>query len=204
MLVCLMTVANVPISAEKDEATVDDAELVQKAVAGDLDAYDELVRRYQSLITGLLYRFCPHRSELEDLVQETMIKAYRNLDKWKATASYSSWLKKIAINTGYDYFRKNQRQPVALAGREESDDILSNLTCQSEATQRGRVEEVQRLLSDLSAEDRLLLTLQYLEGLQLNEIAEKLNWGLSKAKVKSFRAKKKLQSKLSEYGITEI
>ena len=119
-----------------------------------------------------------------------MIKAYRNLDKWKATASYSSWLKKIAINTGYDYFRKNQRQPVALAGREESDDILSNLTCQSEATQRGRVEEVQRLLSDLSAEDRLLLTLQYLEGLQLNEIAEKLNWGLSKAKVKSFRAKR--------------
>lgn len=190
-----------------DYSNDDDSDLVSQARDGDTSAFDELVRRYQDNITGLLFRFCPHRSDLEDMVQETMIKAYRNLDKWKQTAPFANWLKKIAVNTGYDYFRKKSRQPVSIADKsvEANEIALEQLEDRAEAKRRSPyTEEVQRLLATLPADDRTVLTLQYLHDMPLQEIAEQMDWGLSKTKIKSFRAKRKLKEKLKHYGISRI
>ncbi|MFT4588362.1 MAG: RNA polymerase sigma-70 factor (ECF subfamily) [Candidatus Binatia bacterium] len=190
-----------------DYTNDDDSELVAQARDGDTSAFDELVRRHQDNITGLLFRFCPHRSDLEDMVQETMIKAFRNLDKWKQSAPFANWLKKIAVNTGYDYFRKKSRQPVSIADKsvEANEIALEQLEDRAEAKRRSPyTEEVQRLLSTLPADDRTVLTLQYLHDMPLQEIAEQMNWGLSKTKIKSFRAKRKLKAKLKIYGISQI
>lgn len=190
-----------------DYTNDDDSELVSQAREGDTSAFDELVRRHQDNITGLLFRFCPHRSDLEDMVQETMIKAFRNLEKWKQSAPFANWLKKIAVNTGYDYFRKKSRQPVSIADKsvEANEIALEQLEDRAEAKRRSPyTEEVQRLLATLPADDRTLLTLQYLHDMPLQEIAEQMNWGLSKTKIKSFRAKRKLKEKLKIYGISRI
>lgn len=187
-----------------EETVQHDTDLVEQSRQGDLTAYDMLVRRYQEQITGLLFRFCPQRSDLEDLVQETFIKAFRNLDKWKETASFGSWLKKIAVNTGYDHYRKNNRQATRLIlGSAEANEIaLEQLEQRQETKTRSPyMEEVHRLLEHLKPDEKLVITLQYLEQLSLQEIADKLDWGLSKTKVKSFRAKKKLKDKLERHGI---
>ncbi len=89
----------------------EDEDLVRASLDGDLNAFDEVVRRHQSMITRCLYRFCPYQADLEDLVQETFVKAFRKLNSWQATAPFENWLRKIAYNTGYDYFRKNSQQP---------------------------------------------------------------------------------------------
>lgn len=186
-----------------DEA---DAELVLRARAGNLDAYDQIVLRYQNSIARSLYRFCPHQSDLEDLVQEAFIKAYRALEQWKPTGSFEHWLRRIAYNTGYDYYRKNRRNPLQHAeqGGGAQDFLLESIQGEDAVTDQVQAsEEVHWVLQQLKPEDRWLLTLQYLESLSLQEIADQAGWSLAKTKVKSFRAKKKLRKLLDNHEIAQ-
>lgn len=189
-----------------DFSTASDEELVLRAVDGDLSAFDEIVGRHQSMIARCLFRFCPHRSDLEDLTQDTFIKAFRKLNSWQATAPFENWLRKIAYNTGYDHFRRNRRNPASVAGQipEENESLLDRLS----EPERARhdlemLEQAQTALSLLEVDERMIMTLQYLEDRPLAEIAEQMGWSLSKTKVKSFRARKKLRRILVSYGITE-
>ncbi len=189
-----------------DYSEEEDEKLVTASLEGDLSAFDEIVRRHQTMITRCLFRFCPHQSDLEDLVQETFVKAFRKLSSWQATAPFENWVRKIAYNTGYDFYRKNARNPAAITEfkADENDDEIARLS-EPETQRRSyeMTEQVQKALSLLNAEDRMLLTLQYLEELPLAEIAEKMDWGLSKTKVKSFRARKKLKKLLINHGIAQ-
>jgi len=189
-----------------DYSVSSDEDLVKASIEGDLTAFDEIVRRHQSMITRCLYRFCPYQADLEDLVQETFVKSFRKLGSWQATAPFENWLRKIAYNTGYDYFRKNSRNPASISVNhtEETDFVLETLS--EDKDQRNAyemTEQAQKILGLLPHEERLLLTLQYLEEMPLAEIAEQMGWGLSKTKVKSFRARKKLRKILINNGIAQ-
>lgn len=191
---------------ETETETDTDHELVQRARGGDLSAFDELVRKHQGMISRCLFRFCPHQSDLEDLVQDSFIKAYRKLHLWKPTAPFENWLRRIAYNTGHDYFRRSKRTPVSMASLgEESNELLLNRIEDGTNIQEDYqvTEQVQQLLSELPADDRLLLTMHYLEERPLQEVAEITGWSLSKTKVKSFRAKNKLRKLLNRYDISE-
>ena len=185
-----------------DAAT--DQELVSASLDGDLSAFDEIVSRHQTMLSRCLYRFCPYRADLEDLVQEAFIKCFRKLSSWEPTAPFENWLRKIAYNTGYDYFRKNSRNPASIAvdNSKETDFILGSL---SEKMDQRRyfemTEQAQKILALLPLDDRQILTLQYLEELPIADIAAQMGWGLSKTKVKSFRARKKLRKILTEHGL---
>ena len=189
-----------------DSEAETDKQLVERAREGDLSAFDALVVKHQGMISRCLFRFCPHQSDLEDLVQDTFIKAYRKLHLWKPTAPFENWLRRIAYNTGHDYFRRSKRSAVSLAspGQESNELELQRLEDRTDIQQEYQVtEQVQQLLSELPADDRLLLTMHYLEERPLAEVAEATGWSLSKTKVKSFRAKKKLRKLLNRYDISE-
>lgn len=190
----------------RDYSASIDEDLVKASLDGDLNAFDEVVRRHQSMITRCLYRFCPYQADLEDLVQDTFVKAFRKLDSWQATAPFENWLRKIAFNTGYDYFRKNSRNPASISVNhsEESDYVLETLSEDKDQRRSYEMtEQAQKVLALLHSEERLLLTLQYLEELPLADIATQMGWGLSKTKVKSFRARKKLRKLLINNGIAQ-
>lgn len=192
--------------AKMDSEAETDKQLVERARDGDLAAFDTLVVKHQGMISRCLFRFCPHQSDLEDLVQDTFIKAYRKLHLWKPTAPFENWLRRIAYNTGHDYFRRSKRTPVSLAspGQESNELELLRLEDRTDIQQEYQItEQVQQLLSELPADDRLLLTMHYLEERPLAEVAEATRWSLSKTKVKSFRAKKKLRKLLNRYDISE-
>jgi len=190
----------------RELADANDEELVKASLEGDLQAFDEIVRRHQDMITRCLFRFCPHRSDLEDLAQDTFIKVFRKLDSWQATAPFENWMRKIAYNTGYDFFRKNSRNPASIAtdNAEENEAALERLSV-NPRQRKGyeMMEQAQKALALLSAEERTLLTLQYLEERSLAEIADQFGWGLSKTKVKSFRARNKLRKLLIKNGIAK-
>ena len=185
--------------------TTSDETLAKQAQSGDLDAYDEIVLRYQKRLWGLLFKFCPDRAELEDLVQNVFIKAYQNIDQWRPSGSFKNWLMRVAVNTGYDYFRQRKCEPIAVAQRSARDSEIDPLTLLAEQvspdSRHPNAELIDLLLAKLKPEDRMLVTLYYYQGYTLPEIGDRLDWGLSKAKVKCHRARKKLEVLLSEHQL---
>ena len=189
------------------DAEASDESLIIRSNDGDLDAFDEIVRRYQPRIAAYLYKFTPRQAELQDLTQETFIRAFRNLHKWRPTGAFSSWLLRIATNTAYDHFRRHRNEPISVAQRgqkEEDEDRIDAIPAAQEAhIENPDAELLQRILSKLPAPDRMVITLQYYEGLPMQEIADRMEWGLSKTKVRSHRARAKLERLLKNCGFNE-
>lgn len=189
---------DVPDSDESDP----DLPLVLQAQGGDLNAFDQIVERHQALVTSLLYRFCPWRADLEDLVQDTFIRAYRALGQWRPQKPFLHWLKRIAANVGLEYCRRNARSPLALNIPATAEhDPLSTLAAPVEETpQPGAMAEAQWLLGHLNPEDRALLTLLHLDEMPLAEIAGHFGWSVANAKVRAFRARAQLRKVLERHG----
>ena len=182
-----------------------DEDLARAAKAGSLDAFDEIVGRYQQKVWTRLYRFCRHHAELEDLVQTVFITAFRNLDRWRPRGRFGSWLMRLAFNQGCDYYRKQKREPVGIAQHFAADEeweaweLFDTLVeYESEHPEAGLIES---LLLNLDVEDRMLMTMQYYDQYSLPEIAELKGWSYSKTKVRSFRARKKLAEIFKRAGV---
>lgn len=181
-----------------------DLPLVRLAQSGDLDAFDQLILRHQSTMTALLHRFAPTRADLEDLVQETFVKAWQGLPAWQPLRPFLHWLKRIAVRCGLEFCRRQQRSPLARSvpptsdGRNTLDDLPAEPSACS--AQRDALAEAQFVLSHLPPEDRALLTLLHLEQMPLAEIAQHFGWSRINAKVKAFRARQRLKTLLQRHG----
>lgn len=185
--------------------TISDEALALSAQGGDLDAFDEIVRRHQKRLWSFLFKFCPHQSELEDLVQSAFIKAYKNIDKWRPSGSFKAWLMRLAVNIGYDHYRKRKNEPISIAqrgeGQTELDPFESLAGREENESSHPNADLIEQMLLKLKPEDRLIVTLQYYEGLSLPEIAEQMGWSLSNAKIKSHRARRKLEKVMELNGM---
>ena len=146
----------------------------------------------------MLHRFAGNRADLEDMVQETFVRAWRSLGGWKPDKPFVHWLKRIAANMGLEFCRKHQRTPFArLAERDDEHDPLENLP---HTPAQRNLGEAQFLLSHLPPDDRALLMLLHLEEIPLAEIAAHFGWSRVKAKVKAFRARQRLKTILTQHG----
>ena len=88
----------------------DDAELLARIRNGAADDFSELVQRHQSQVFAILYRYERDRGRLEDLAQDTFIKAWRSLPQFDGRAPFAHWLSRIAVNVALDHLRKTKRQ----------------------------------------------------------------------------------------------
>ncbi|MFQ5350305.1 MAG: sigma-70 family RNA polymerase sigma factor [Thermoanaerobaculia bacterium] len=184
-----------------------DAQLVERVVAGDGEAFRQLVERYQRPVFGLLLRMVRTPSVAEDLAQETLIKAYRAIATFDRSRQFSSWLFKIAHNTAIDYLRKSRPRTVPL----ESDDgdrldplaLLAMPESQSpEARARGRdlAEALQEALMTLRPDYREAVLLRFQQGLPYDEIADILDLPLGTVKTHLHRARKQMAAALRTAG----
>ncbi len=184
-----------------------DAQLVERVVAGDGDAFRQLVERYQRPVYGLLLRMVRAPALAEDLAQETLIKAYRAIATFDRSRQFSSWLFKIAHNTAIDHLRKKHPLTVPL----ESDDserldplaLLAAPESQSpEARARGRdlAEALQEALMELRPDYREAVLLRFQQGLPYDEIADILDLPLGTVKTHLHRARKKMAETLGAGG----
>lgn len=187
------------------QMTTNDNHIINQVIEGDSKAFAVLVERYKDLVFTLTIRMLKNREEAEEVSQDTFIKVYKSLAKFKGDSKFSTWIYRIAYNTCLDRLKRNKRQwnEVAIDELTEHkiktiDDALENM--ESYEQQQAIRECIQQLPSD----DSFLLTLYYFEDLSLDEISKIVNIEANTIKVKLFRSRKKLASILRQRLEPEI
>lgn len=180
-----------------------DADLIAAVRSGDTSGFEELVRRYQSRVFASARRYARRESEVEDIVQEVFIKAYRKLDSFRAEAPFEHWLMRLAVRTCYDFLRKHQRNReynISDITDEENEWMELFATRPSEAKERAAAARklVGRILEQLPPEDRMVIRLLEIEERSVKEIAELTGWSQSLVKVRAFRARGKMRKLLEK------
>jgi RNA polymerase sigma-70 factor (ECF subfamily) len=181
-----------------------DAEIVRQVLDGDVNAFEFILARYKVQVSRTVKKHVPEDA-VEETTQESFVRAYQSLPTFKGTGDFSQWLSSIAVRTCYDYWRKAYRsREISMSELTEKhpqwleqvisqrpQETLDELELQMEAK-----EILNWALGKLSAGDRMVLELVYLEGLSVQEAAELLGWSKANVKVRSFRARMKLEKLL--------
>lgn len=173
--------------------TTNDQVYIDSILNGDANAFTVLVDRYKDLVFTLALRMMKHTEEAEEAAQDTFIKAYKSLSKFKGDSKFSTWIYKVAYNTCLDRLKKNKRQQYTVEINEYTEyqvKTLDNALDQIEAKEKEQA--IQDCLALLPSEDSFLLTLYYFEELSLEEISKIVGLKPNNVKVKLFRSRKKL------------
>ncbi|HEY0385363.1 MAG TPA: sigma-70 family RNA polymerase sigma factor, partial [Pyrinomonadaceae bacterium] len=190
-------------------AELSDVDLVAHAGAGDELAFEELFNRHRRRVALIASRFFRQREQIEEIVQESFMKAYFALSDFSNAqeASFASWIARIAFNASYDELRRLKRRPESAASEISEEDtawLKEQLQRSTGATENVETAAIARdlagkLLSRLSPEDRLVLTMLDAEGLSVKEIAGITKWSPSKVKVRAHRARASLRRVLERF-----
>ena len=179
----------------------EDAELLQRIRAGATEEFAELVRRHQARVSSILYRYERDLHRVEDLAQETFLKAWRALDQFDGRAPFEHWISRIAVRTALDHLRREKRRKNEVGLPELGDDVLDWLRGpddQNELAARDSAEVLHRAMNLLSPSDRVVITMQELEGCSVKEIAAALGVSSIAVRVRAVRARARLKRALEK------
>lgn len=168
----------------------DEAELVGRARSGDVEAFAELVRRYERRVGAVLYRLLDDPRDIEEAAQDVFVQAWRNLDRFRGDAALFTWLYRIAVNEAL--MRRRRKQPV-LDPLEDAPD-----TAQDEPDAELGTFLVTRVHA-LPFEYRAPLVLRDVEGLSNQEVADVLGLSLAAAKSRIHRARMQIRAELDAW-----
>jgi RNA polymerase sigma-70 factor (ECF subfamily) len=181
--------------------------LVKRAQGGDLEAYDELIRRYQERIYATIYHMTANHEDANDLAQETFIKAYQALKSFKGDSSFFTWVYRIAVNKTINFLkqRKNKTHMSLndLDFNAEHDPDLVALVSDKTPRREVNLIELQEKLNDamqkLSEIHRLVVTLHDVQGLSHEDISRIMGCNTGTVRSRLFYARQQLQAYLSDY-----
>jgi len=181
-----------------------DEELVARSQKGDIDAFEELVNRYERKIYTVAYRIIGNPDDASDLTQEAFLKAFQGIRNFRGEASFQTWVSRIVTNVCRDELRKRYRKPVdwleekiTLEEGEVTRQVPSNEPGPEEIYEKKELQErLQELIATLSPEFRLALVLRDIQGFSYEEIAEQLDCSLGTVKSRINRARNYLKEKL--------
>jgi len=179
----------------------DSARCLERVRQHDQDAAVALVEALYPLVIRIVRSHCPERSDEEDLAQEIFLKLFSRLDQYEARAGIplEHWVSRLAVRTCFDALRAKGRRPEVRMGdlSEEQRAWLEFMTAEesapSDSAAASALELVERLVSQLPPEDRLVISLLDLEERSVKEIASITGWSVSLVKVRAFRARRKLR-----------
>jgi RNA polymerase sigma-70 factor, ECF subfamily len=185
-----------------------DLMLVERTVAGDQKAYELLVLKYQRRIERLIGRMVRDADLVEDIAQETFIRAYRALAQFRGEAQFYTWLYRIAVNTAKKALVDLKRDPLvsesALRGGGEDDDetsaveneLTSAETPETVLAAKEIAAAVNSAMEALPEDLRQAVTLREIEGLSYEEIAEVMNCPIGTVRSRIFRAREAISAKV--------
>lgn len=183
----------------------EDFEAIKKVLAGDNTAYELLQKKYKNLIYSLIKKMIKNDSDVEDLVQETFIKAYKALDKFKFNYSFSAWIYRIASNNTIDFLRKRRfdtfsiDKPIGDADDENYYEIEDNsYSPDAELISEQKADIIRCAIDTLPENYREIIILRHEEELDYKAIADKLDLPLGTVKAHLFRARKLLYEELKD------
>ncbi len=185
-----------------------DAQLVERTLAGDPKAFEMLVVKYQRRIERLIARLVRDSDLVQDIAQESFIRAYRALPKFRGESAFYTWLYRIAVNTAKKTLMEMKRDPVVL------ESALSTMSDEDDETSRGGRElsdgstpesllaskeiaaTVNSAIEALSEDLRQAITLREIEGLSYEEIAELMSCPIGTVRSRIFRARESIAQRL--------
>ncbi len=168
-----------------------DAELIGQIRAGDKGAYQYLVERHGRTLFRVAYRITRNEGDSEDAVQESFLRAYRNLDRFDERASFGTWIQRIAANYSLDLVRRRKR---VVEQGDEFPEVVDTAPQPDRLLESARIREtLGRGMESLSEQEREAFVMRHIEGQSIPEISERLSIGSSAAKHSVFRAVEKLR-----------
>ena len=183
-----------------------DAMLVERAVAGDQKAFELLVIKYQRRIQRLIGRMVRDVDLVEDIAQETFIRAYRALAQFRGEAQFYTWLYRIAVNTAKKALMDLKRNPTVSenffkSGDDDETSLLENELTSSETpdavlASKEIAQMVNAAMEALPEELRQAITLREIEGLSYEEISEAMSCPIGTVRSRIFRAREAISEKV--------
>src|SRR6267142_2789248 len=188
-------------------APTEEMELVRRARSGDLEAYDELVKRYQERIYATVYHMTSNHEDANDLAQDSFIKAFPALKSFKGGSSFYTWLYRIAVNKTINFLKQRKnRMHMSLNdldfNTENNPDLvalISEKTPRRDAGLKELQEKLNAALLKLSETHRLVVVLHDVQGQSHEEIAEIMECNIGTVRSRLFYARQQLQAWLTEY-----
>jgi RNA polymerase sigma factor (sigma-70 family) len=175
-----------------------DTQLIGRILDGDTSGYAVLVERYKDLAFTIAYRILGKREDAEEVVQDAFVKAFRNLSSFRQKAKFSTWLYRIIYNTAISKHR--QKKP----GWQSIEDVIipdNTMELMAEETD-DRHKILETAMQQMPEEDRILLTLYYVDESSVDDLHSVLGISKANVKIKLFRARKRLQELVSKTMIT--
>ncbi|MBN2552745.1 MAG: sigma-70 family RNA polymerase sigma factor [Spirochaetales bacterium] len=174
-----------------------DNELVKRIIAGEYEAYREIVARHQTRIFYMGLKFFHNRHDAEDYAQEVFLKTFVKLRSFKAEVPFASWLNKIAYNMAVNQYHKRRRARVEVAMQGEPRD--DSLSPETRILRNELCEKVHRVLKKIPDVYKPVINLHFFEGLSYPEISRALSIPVNTIKSYVFRAKQLLRTRLGSY-----
>jgi RNA polymerase sigma-70 factor (ECF subfamily) len=192
---------------EAEQAKDTDKQLVARVQKGDKRAFDMLVLKYQYKVHAIVSRYIKDFDEVNDVVQEAFIKAYRALAKFRGESAFYTWLYRIAVNTAKNYLVARNRRPPASdvdaadADYYEGGQRLQDIDSPENLLYRDELEAVvDQSIRDLPEDLRTAVTLREFEGLSYEEIAEVMGCPVGTVRSRIFRAREAIDEKVKVLG----
>ena len=177
---------------------VHDQQYINQIIEGNTHAFAVLVDRYKGFVFTLAYKMMKDREEAEEVAQDSFIKVYNSLNKFKGESKFSTWVYKITYNTCLDRLKKKKEKDVVYIedfserGLKAMESVLDTID------EKSRNQKIQDCLHLLASEEAFLLTLYYFDDQSIEEISKVMDTNVNNIKVKLFRVRKKMASILKE------
>lgn len=186
-------------------STIPDQHYIDRILQGETNLFAVLVDRYKDMIFTLSLKMVKNREEAEEAAQDTFIKVYNSLSKFKGDSKFSTWIYKISYNNCLDRLKKNKKEDLNISIDEFSSHLVKTMdNALSALVDAERKQAIQNCLNLLPREDNFLLTLFYFEDQNLEEIGKIMNINANNVKVKLFRSRQKLATILKKQLEPEI
>ena len=182
-----------------------DRELVRDSRRGDKEAFRELVERYQRRITSVALGMVQNRDDAMELSQETFVKAFENLEKFKGESSFYTWLYRIVVNLAIDARRRDRRRPMVILEDRGTGDVMDLLPTDErradpyEQTKSREIgQRVNEAIDELTPDHKAVIVLREVEGLSYDDISRVMQCSKGTVMSRLHYARKKLQGKLRD------
>lgn len=183
-----------------------DEELVEDVKKGNIDAFEDIVKKYENKVYGIVFHMMKNQNEVEDLAQEVFLKVYKNLDRFKGDSSLYTWIYKITVNLCLDELKKRKNiiyldEKISVEDGEIDKELPSNERSQEELYEDKELKEnLHRCINKLPDKQKMMIVLRDIKGFSYDEIAKITNNKIGTVKSQINRARLKLKELLDKEG----
>lgn len=190
------------ISTQHSYREAEDSRLAVLAQAGDIAAFEEIVRRYRNQVFSLAFYFLHSREDAWDAAQEVFVKAFRSIGNFRGDASIKTWLLRIAANQCKDQLKRRKLDTVSLDGS-VADSTTSNPALEPDkaACAKEIGEAILKVLDTVPVKQRTAFILREFEGLSYEQMSDVMGCNVGTVMSRLFHARKKIQDGLDKLGI---